>query len=124
MNETTQDPSRARRTHPVVALVPDLMDRSRLGGRAIEFVNAAALLPVVAAGASLVLVDLSRPGVFDVLDAVVESADRVVGFAPHVDDEALALAIGHGVEALPRSVFFRRVEELLDGAAGGDDEPG
>ena len=97
----------------VVALVPDLMDRSRLGGHPIEFVGSAALLPVVAAGAELVLVDLSRPGVPDVLEVVVEAADRVVGFAPHVEDEVIALAIAAGVEALPRSVFFRRVDELL-----------
>jgi hypothetical protein len=102
----------------VVALVPDLMDRSRLGGHTIEFVNAPALLPVVATGAHLVLVDLSRPGVFDVLDAVVDGADRVVGFAPHVEDEALALATGHGVEAMARSVFFRRVDELLAAVDG------
>jgi len=98
----------------VVALIPDLMDRSRLGGHSIEFVGAAALLPVVAAGASLVLVDLSRPGVSEVLEVVVGAADRVIGFAPHVEDEVIALAVAVGVEAMPRSVFFRRVDGLLD----------
>ncbi len=129
MTEPTDAPSRSPQGDPrdppvVVALVPDLMDRSRLARRPIEFVNAAALLPIVAAGARLVVVDLSRPGVVDVLDALVESAARVVGFAPHVEDEVLALAVGHGVEAMPRSVFFRRIDELLDevlgGATGGD----
>lgn len=103
------------RTGRVVALVPDLMDRSKLQGHPIEFVGAAALLPLSAAGASLVLIDLSRPGVPDVLDVVVEAADRVVGFAPHIEDEVLALAIAAGVEALPRSVFFRRIGEILAG---------
>jgi hypothetical protein len=36
----------------------------------------------------------------------------VVGFAPHVDDEALARASAAGCEALPRSVFFRRLPNL------------
>lgn len=113
-------PEHAARTGRVVALVPDLMDRSRLGGHQIEFVGAAALLPIVAAGASLVLVDLSRPGVADVLDVVVEASDRVVGYAPHVEDEVLALAVAAGAEALPRSVFFRRVGEILAGGRADD----
>jgi hypothetical protein len=60
-----------------------------------------------------VLVDLSRPGVPDILEVVVDGADRVVGFAPHVEDE---VALSAGVEALPRSLFFRRIGEILDGA--------
>lgn len=108
------------RTDRIVALVPDLMDRSKLQGHPIEFVGAAALLPISAAGASLVLVDLSRPGVPDVLEVVVEAADRVVGFAPHVEDEVLALAIASGVEAMPRSVFFRRIGEILAGERPAD----
>jgi hypothetical protein len=103
------------RSGRVVALVPDLMDRSRLGAHQIEFVGAAALLPIAAAGAALVLVDLSRPGVPEVLDVVVEAADRVVGYAPHVEDEVLALAVASGVEALPRSLFFRRIGDILAG---------
>jgi len=102
-------------TARTVALIPDLMDRSRLPGDDIEFVGSAALLPVVAAGADLVLIDLSRPGVPDVLDLMVETATRVVGFAPHVDDEVLALAVAAGVEAMPRSLFFRRIGSILAG---------
>ncbi|MEI7887411.1 MAG: hypothetical protein WCJ04_08470 [Actinomycetes bacterium] len=97
----------------IVALIPDLMDRSRLGQHQIEFVGAAALLPIVAAGADLVFVDLSRPGVSEVLGVVVESCDRVVGFAPHVENEIMAWAVSLGAEVLPRSKFFRRAEELL-----------
>jgi hypothetical protein len=101
----------------IVALIPDLMDKSRLssqpGAHQIEFVGSAALLPIVAAGADLVLVDLSRPGVAEVLTAVVESSHRVIGFAPHVEDETMAWALSVGVEVLPRSRFFRRAAELL-----------
>jgi|GEM_PF-259506 len=101
----------------IVALIPDLMDRSRLSiqnsAHQIEFVGAAALLPIVAAGADLVLVDLSRPGVPDVLSAVVQSCHRVIGFAPHVEDETMAWALSVGAEVLPRSKFFRRVSELI-----------
>ena len=97
----------------VVALIPDLMDRSRLGRYQIEYVGAAALLPIVAAGADLVLVDLSRPGVAEVLEVVVSASDRVIGFAPHVEDETMAWALVLGAEVLPRSKFFRRAAELL-----------
>ena len=97
----------------VVALIPDLMDRSRLGQHQIEFVGAAALLPIVAAGADLVFVDLSRPGVAEVLEVVVSSSGRVIGFAPHVEDETMAWALALGAEVMPRSKFFRRAEELL-----------
>ncbi|CAB4532491.1 unannotated protein [freshwater metagenome] len=101
----------------IVALIPDLMDKSRLssqpGAHQIEFVGSAALLPIVATGADLVLVDLSRPGVADVLSAVVESCDRVIGFAPHVEDATMAWALSAGAEVLPRSKFFRRAAELL-----------
>ena len=106
------DEDRPMRT---VALIPDLMDRSRLGSHQIEFVGSAALLPIVAAGADLVLVDLSRPGVDEVLELVVEAAGRVVGFAPHVEDERMALAVSLGAEVLPRSRFFRRVSDLIAG---------
>ena len=90
----------------VVAYVPDLMDRSRFGG-GVQFVSD----PADDAGesASLLVIDLSRGGV----PAALPTGVRVVGFAPHVDDELLQRAEAAGVEALPRSVFFRRLPELL-----------
>ena len=91
------------------AFVPDLMDRSRLPGTVQQLSSLDAL---AACDADLVLVDLSRPGVLDRLPDT-----RVVGFAPHVDDELLARAAANGCEALPRSVFFRRLPELV--AEGG-----
>lgn len=100
----------------IVAMVGDLMDRSRFGSREIEFVDAAALLPICAIGADLVVVDLSRPGALDVLDALVESAGRVIGYAPHVDSDLLQAAAAAGVVAMPRSKLFRSLDEVLDSA--------
>ena len=96
----------------VVALVPDLMDRSRLGAVAeITFVSSPAGLAAAAAAADVVVVDLSRPGAWD---AVRGLDARVIGFAPHVERELLEAASVAGCdEVLPRSVFFRRAGDLL-----------
>jgi DNA-binding NarL/FixJ family response regulator len=57
--------------------------------------------------ADLVLVDLGRPGVLDVVGSL---SGRVVGFASHVDAATIDAAVAAGVdEALARSVFFRRI---------------
>ena len=94
----------------VVAFVPDLMDRGRFGSGASPPQFLASLAELAATSADVVLVDLSRPGV---IDAVAGLAARVIGFAPHVDDDTLARAAAVGVEAHPRSVFFRRLPEWL-----------
>ena len=96
-------------------MTPDLADRSRIAAAApdVEFVGAAALLPRVAAGADVVLVDLSRDGVLDVLDEVVALGARVVGYGPHVDAGLLAAAVAAGAEAVPRSRFFREVQPFI-----------
>ena len=87
----------------VVAYVPDLMDRSRLTG--VTFVATPEELATV--DADVVVVDLSRPGVLDVLPAVAERVPRVIGFGSHVDTELLAAAGAAGcTEVLPRSRFF------------------
>lgn len=93
----------------VVALTPDLGDRSRIAAAApdAEFVGAAALLVRAAVGADVVLVDLTRAGVLDVLDEVVALGGRVVGYGPHVDAGLLAAATAAGAEAVPRSRLFR-----------------
>ena len=88
----------------IAAFVPDLMDRSRFSGCRVL----SSLDELRDATEDLVVVDLSRPGVLESLPDA-----RVIGFAPHVDDELLASANEHGVEALPRSVFFRRLSELM-----------
>ena len=109
----------------VVAYVPDLMDRSNVqaaaAGGDIRFVASVAGLAEAAAdpGVRLVVVDLSRPGVLDVLSALVTAEVRTIGFGSHVDHALLDAARAAGCdEVLPRSAFFRRLEELLgqDGA--------
>jgi hypothetical protein len=45
---------------------------------------------------------------------------RVVGFGPHVDSTVHDRARGAGYdEVLPRSIFFRRLADLLDSVDGG-----
>jgi len=83
------------------------MDRSRFGD-GVEIVNKLEELKSVEA--DLVLVDLSRSKVLEYLP----SGPRVIGFAPHVAEEILDAAKKAGcAEALPRSVFFRRLPTLL-----------
>lgn len=99
----------------VVAVVPDLMDRSRLRAPGVEVVTvsvAALHGELVSRGSevALVVADLSRPGV---LDAITGLEVPVAGFAPHVDDEMLGRARTAGVDAVPRSVFFRRWPDQL-----------
>lgn len=91
----------------VVVLAPDLLDRSKIAAVLPEavFVGAAAQLPGAAA-VDLVVVDLARPGVLEVLDAVVEAAGRVIAFGPHTDTELLAAADAAGAVSMPRSRFF------------------
>jgi hypothetical protein len=97
----------------VVAYVPDLMDRSRLGAvGSVEFVGSPADLPAAAYGADLVVVDLARPGVLDVLPQITAAT---IGFGSHVDGALLQAARDAGCqEVLARSAFFsRRLRDLL-----------
>ncbi len=98
----------------VVAYVPDLMDRSRLAGLpGVTFVPRTADLPAAATAASadLVVVDLGRPGVLDIL---AEITVPTIGFASHVDRDLLAAAKAAGCDrVLARSAFFTRAAELL-----------
>ncbi len=90
----------------IVALITDLMDRSRLSGALgdIEFARDAA----ACAGADVVVIDLARNA-----DAVAEvravvPAARIVAFGPHVDTALLERAAADGADAvLPRSRFFQ-----------------
>jgi hypothetical protein len=89
----------------VVALVDDLMDRSRVSVAIpdVQFASDAASC----AGATVVVVDIVRHG--DAIGAVRTTAPaaRVVAFGPHVDDERLAAARAAGADAvLARSRFF------------------
>ena len=98
----------------IVALVPELMDQSRLSAAVtdrIEFVRS--IDPIKLVKADLVVVDLTR---VDDLSAVRRAAphSRIVAFGPHVDDAALEAARQAGIdEVMPRSRFFRQIDELL-----------
>lgn len=101
----------------VVALAPDLMDQSRIRAAVpsaqheLVFVRRSEELAGSVEGASLVIVDLSRPGALDALGGL---GVRSVGFGSHVDRELLAAASAAGCgEVLPRSQFFRRLPEML-----------
>lgn len=94
----------------VAAYVPDLMDRSKLSGDGVTFASTPADL--VGMEADVFVVDLSRPGVLDVLPRL--AGRRVVGFGSHVDTELLDAARAAGCTAvLPRSQFFARYPELV-----------
>ena len=100
----------------VVALVPDLMDRSRLGrlGAQVEVVHVRLPedLAATAEATDLVLVDVGRPGALDAVRAGI--AGRVVGFASHVDTDLIAEARAAGCDdVLARSAFFARLHALL-----------
>lgn len=98
---------RRLRSAPVrtTALVDDLMDRSRLQAAVptIEFVRTAS----ECAGSDVVVVDLARH-LHDVAAIrAAAPAARVVGFGPHVDEDAATQALAAGAdEVLARSRFF------------------
>ena len=101
----------------VIALVPDLMDRSRVSAAVagVRFVaDADALVAAVgAAPGAVALVDLGRPHALEAARRLVGGGTRVVGFAAHVDDALLAAAMAAGIEASPRSRAFRALPTLL-----------
>jgi hypothetical protein len=95
----------------VIVFAPDLMDRSRISAAVprARFVSAVAELSS-APPASLVVVDLARAGVLEMIPTL---SAAVVGFASHVDEALIEAGRAAGcVEVLPRSRFFRRIGEL------------
>jgi hypothetical protein len=90
----------------IVAFAPDLADRSRIEAAIpdVTFLKSLVDLPA----ADVVILDLSR-----VTDFPVFAAGRVIGFGPHVDETMLERARAAGIEALPRSRFFRDLAGLL-----------
>lgn len=89
-----------------MALVDDLMDRSKIGAALTDVAFASA--PDDCVDADLVVVDLgSHPHDVAEVRRVVPDA-RIVAFGRHDNPEALARAREDGAdEALPRSRFFR-----------------
>ena len=98
----------------MVAYTPDLMDRSKIAAASpdVAFAAGPGELPALAGAADLVVADLSRPGVLEVLAELSVSA-RVIGYGSHVDRATLERAAAAGCEAMPRSQFFRSLGELL-----------
>jgi hypothetical protein len=104
----------------VVALVTDLMDRSRMkpgDDLTVKFVHTAgALEEAVAAGSvDAVVVDLRQP---DAMAAVRSVAGRVhvVAFGAHVDTDGLRAARDAGADVvLARSAFFADPTRWLAG---------
>lgn len=90
----------------VFAFSTDLMDGSKLRGAidGVRIVRPGDDLP----DATVVVVDLAVPGA---LDQAVASGVRVIAYGSHVDEATLATATEAGAEAMPRSVFFRRLRD-------------
>lgn len=96
----------------VFAIVGDLMDRARIDEAVLDVQHVTAgTIGHLATEDDVVLVDLVRMG--PTVSLAVATGARVIGFAPHVDDDTLSKAEAEGVEALPRSIFFRRLPELV-----------
>lgn len=98
--------------HRVVALVSDLMDRSRLSA-AVPGIELASD-PAEVTDADVVVVDLTRhAGVLEDVRRRAPSA-FLVAYGPHVDDAALTAARAAGANrVLPRSRFFKDVAAAL-----------
>jgi hypothetical protein len=100
----------------VAAYTPDLMDRSKILAVVPEcrFVARPEALVGLAA-TDVIVVDLSKRGVLDVLADVVAGGSRVLAYGAHVDKALLASAEAAGCsDVLPRSQFFSRLAQLLD----------
>ena len=92
----------------VVALSADLMDRSKISAAFPEalVVRSVDALVEAADATTVSLVDLARVGD---TGALADVPGRVIGFGSHVDEAVLNAATEVGIEALPRSLFFRRL---------------
>jgi DNA-binding NarL/FixJ family response regulator len=89
----------------VVALVGDLLDRSKIAAAIPDVAFASA--PDESAGADTVIIDVkAHPDAVAAVRKLVPAA-RVVVYGRHDDPEALASATSAGADAaLPRSRFF------------------
>lgn len=96
----------------VVIVSDNLLDRARIE----ETARAAGWEPVPWSSesdkADLAVVDLQSEKAEAAIGALAVHS-RVVAFGSHVDTDALAAAEGLGADALPRSRFFARLEELF-----------
>jgi hypothetical protein len=101
----------------VVALVPDIMDRSKvvIAAPDAQFVgSSSALRGALSFGPEVVVVDLARPGAVEAAAAAVAAGARVIAFGNHFQRDVLAAAREAGChEVVPRSEFFADAEALL-----------
>ena len=98
----------------VVALVDDLMDRSRVSAAVpgIEMIRD----PAAASGADRVVIDLARHA--SDIGAVrgVAPGARIIAYGRHDDTAALAAARAAGADiVVPRSRFFRDPASAIEG---------
>jgi hypothetical protein len=106
----------------VLALVPDLMDRSRLTaalGDDVELVATVGhltrrLADPEAPVPGTVVVDVDRAGVLDALPTIrAATTARLVAFGAHVERDRLAAAQAAGCDkVLARSAFFANLTDL------------
>jgi hypothetical protein len=90
----------------IVALVDDLMDRSRVSAAMPDITFSRDSGACV--DADVVIVDLARHAGSVASARAAAPTARIVAFGPHVDDVALAQATIDGADVvLARSVFFR-----------------
>jgi hypothetical protein len=90
----------------VVALVGDLMDRSRVSAALPEATFTAD--SAACTDADVVIIDLARHGPLVAAVRATAPGARIVAFGPHVEDSLLATAATDGADVvLPRSQFFR-----------------
>jgi hypothetical protein len=102
----------------IVALVDDLMDRSRVTAALPDARYARSADDC--AEATVVLVDLTRHGGDVAAVRAAAPGAHIVAFGPHVDDGALAAARADGADTvLPRSRFFADVVAATEGAPPG-----
>ena len=103
----------------VVALVSDLMDRSKLSATIEGVTFARTTAECRDAEPDAVIVDLARfaPMVAEVREALPNT--RIAAFGPHVDEAAASAAAAAGADVVwPRSRFFRDPAAVLEGLSG------
>jgi hypothetical protein len=96
----------------VVALVPDVMDRSRIAAAVpdVEFATAAH----ACAHADIVIIDLARRADDVLVVRHHAPSARIIAFGPHVDSASFETAHEAGADVvLPRSRFFRDIAGAL-----------
>lgn len=108
----------------VVALVLDLMFGARVRAvapRAKLVRDPEALAAVVGPGTRLVLVDLQVSGALQAVEALADrpAGIRLVAWAPHVMEGALAAARDAGADiVMPRGAFVKALPQLVAEATG------